>query len=188
MRTVTIFLLCSPCGHTLSLDAWLGRKYRSFRKDRRWAPWAMRLIQIQISVVYLWTVWHKLNGQDWIEGSALYYATRMEDMTNFSIPLIMDSLVALKVLTWSTLIIELSLGVLVWVEKFRKPVIVAGLAFHLGIEYFMSIPFFEILMMCLLVLYFKPEELRDFVYRFHRKMASIKLFIRQPIGVENESA
>ena len=154
-----------------------------------WAPWALRLIQIQVSVVYLWTVWYKLTGVDWVDGTALYYATRLEDMTNFSLPIFLDSIVFVKIMTWGTLLLELALGTLIWSEKFRKPLILLGLAFHLGIEYLMSIPFFEIYMMALLLLFYSPEELRAFVWRveilFKQMLENLKLRFA---GAENESA
>lgn len=165
MRIVMIFLVCSPCGHSLSIDSLLGRFYPQFRQKRNWAIWSTRLIQIQISVVYIWTVWHKLKGDTWIDGTAVYYATRLENMGNFSIPYLMDNMTFLKVMTWGTLITELGIGILIWFKEFRKPVIIAGILFHLGIEYMMVIPFFEINMMLLLMIYITPEEARQFTRR-----------------------
>lgn len=165
MRAITLLLVVSPCGHSLSIDSFLGRYFPGFRQKKMWPVWALRLIQIQISVVYLWTVWHKLQGETWINGTAVYYATRLDSMANFSIPFLMDSMIFLKLATWGTLIIEASLGSLIWVKKFRKPVIVTGVLFHLGIEYIMSIPFFELYMMVLLVNFFTPEELKAFVIK-----------------------
>lgn len=166
MRSITLLLICSPCGHSLSVDSILGRSIPSFKKRKNWPVWALRLIQIQISVVYLWTFWHKLKGETWLDGTAVYYATRLEGLTNFSIPFLMDSIVFLKLLTWGTLIIEFSLGALIWFRPLRKPIIILGILFHLGIEYTMSIPFFEISMMALLINFFTPEELKSFVYKF----------------------
>jgi hypothetical protein len=163
MRAITLFLIFSPCGHSLSIDSLLGRFYSQFRQKRMWSVWALRLIQIQISVVYLWTFWHKLKGDTWIDGTAVYYATRLESMRNFSIPYLMDSTLFLKFLTWSTLVLEFSLGALIWIKEFRKPVIFIGILFHLGIEFMMTIPFFELYMIALLINFFTPEELKSFV-------------------------
>lgn len=164
MRTITLLLLCSPCGHSLSIDSLLGRHFPSFRKKKNWSVWALRLIQIQISVVYLWTVWHKLKGESWLDGTAVYYATRLDSMRNFSIPFIMNSLPALKLLNWSSLLIEIALGSLIWSEKLRKPVIMFGLFFHLGILFVMGI-WFEFYMMALLINFYTPEEIKGFVTR-----------------------
>lgn len=165
MRLIMIYLVVSPCGNTLSVDALLGRRYPQFKREKESSVWALRLIQIQFSVVYLWTVWHKLKGEAWLDGSAVYYATRLENMANFSIPYLLDNKWILSFLTWFTLLIEISLGLLVWVKEFRKPVIIAGLIFHVGIEYVMCVPFFEINMMIIMLNFISPEEVRDSIQK-----------------------
>lgn len=171
LRSITLYLICSPCGHSLSIDSILGRKYNSFKKKRDWAPWALRLIQIQISVVYLWTVWHKLKGEDWLDGSAVYYATRLEGMKSFSLSFLLDSMAFIKISTWGTLLIELALGTLIWIKEFRKSLIVLGVIFHLGIEMTMNIPFFEVIMILLLMLFVSPIEVRVFTQSFFNKLS-----------------
>ena len=73
-------------------------------------------------------------------------------------------------MTWGTLILEFSLGTLIWFKEFRKPLIIAGIFFHLGIEYMMSIPFFEIVMIALLINFISPQEMRDYVQGYIRKV------------------
>jgi hypothetical protein len=165
MRSVTLFLICSPCGHSVSIDSLLGRTVESFRQKKYWPVWTLRLIQIQVSVVYLWTFWHKLKGETWLDGTAVYYATRLEGLTNFSIPFLMNSIPFLKLMTWATLAIEFSLGALIWIKPLRKPIILLGIVFHLGIEYVMSIPFFELSMIALLINFYSPEELKSFIFK-----------------------
>lgn len=178
MRTITLYLIFSPCGHSLSVDSLLGKHYSEFRRSRTWPAWTWRLIQIQISIVYLWTFWHKLKGDDWLDGNAVYYATRLESMTNFTIPFLMDSMIFMKLMTWGTLVVEFALGALIWVKELRKPVIIAGILFHLGIEFVMSIPFFELFMISLLINFFSPEEIKSYV----DKMISNVL-----LGIENST-
>jgi hypothetical protein len=165
MRAITILLICSPCGHSFSVDSLLGRYFENFRQKRTWPVWALRLIQIQISVVYLWTCWHKIKGETWLDGTAVYYATRIEGLTNFPVPFLFDSPLFLKLATWSALLVEFSIGAFIWVKPLRKPIIILGVLFHLGIEYTMSIPFFELTMIVLLINFFTPEELKSFVLR-----------------------
>lgn len=165
MRAITLLLICSPCGHSFSLDSLLGRYFENYRQKKTWPVWALRLIQIQISVVYLWTVWHKLKGETWLDGTAVYYATRIEGLTNFPVPFLLDSPIFIRLATWGALLVEFSLGALVWVKPLRKPVIILGILFHLGIEYTMSIPFFELSMIVLLINFFTPEELKSFVVK-----------------------
>lgn len=172
MRIITLYLVFSPCGHTLSLDSYLGKFFPYFKKPRTSSLWALRLIQIQISVVYLWTFWHKSKGETWLDGSAVYYATRLDFMKNFTIPFILDSQVMLKLLTWGTLLIEFSLGFFVWFKDYRKPVLLLGVIFHLGIEFVMAIPFFELYMIALFINFIPPEELRDLVQSHRIRVAN----------------
>lgn len=162
MRTVTFLLIFSPCGHSLSLDAFLGRYFSGFRKRRNWPMWSQRLIQIQISAIYLWSVWQKMRGETWLDGSAVYYLTRLESVKSFSLPFIMDSMPILKIMTWFTLLAELSLGSLIWSEKLRKPVIAFGLFFHLFIL-FVTGSWIEFYMMALLVNFYSPVEVKAYI-------------------------
>lgn len=170
MRTITFYLIFSPCGHSLSFDNLLSKHYDQFKRPQVYPLWSWRLIQIQLSVVYLWTFWHKLKGDTWIDGTAVYYATRLETMTNFTIPYLMNSMGFLKFLTWSTLVLEFSIGTLIWFKEFRKPVILAGIAFHLGIELVMSIPFFELIMISLFINFFTPKEMKSFVEKIRSRI------------------
>ena len=170
MRIMMILLVCSPCGHSLSVDAYLGRTNPNYNKPRDWAPWALRLMQIQISVVYLCTVWQKLKGETWFDGTAVYYATRFESMKNLPIPYILDNLVILKMFTWGTLIVESALGLLVWIKEFRIPVIILGILFHLGIEFTMCIPFFEWVMITSLCVYITPLEVKSVVMNVKQRI------------------
>lgn len=172
MRLTMILLVCAPAGHAYSLDSLLGRKYPNFKKEREWSPWALRLIQIQLAVVYVWTAWHKMKGDTWFDGTALYYASRLDAMKNFPVPFILDWMPTMQLMTWGTLVLELALGILIWFKEFRKPLIIIGIIFHLGIEYMMSIPYFEWVMILLLVTFIEPETVKSFVRSLRLKWMS----------------
>ncbi len=178
IRCIFFILIWSPCYNVLSIDSWLAKK-RGEPKPVNASQWTWRLIQIQIAVVYLWTFWSKVKGENWIEGSAVYYATRLETMRNFTIPWLLDTKIIIKFLTWGTLAIELALGTLVWFKKTRTVVILLGISLHLGIEVAMAIPFFEWIMIVLLMNFYNPD---DYVHLY----TNLKSKCLQLITIEDE--
>jgi hypothetical protein len=64
-----------------------------------------------------------------------------------------------QTLTWMTLLIEFALGALVWFKELRYPVLLAGICLHLGIEYAMNIPLFELMAMATYINFVEPEDL-----------------------------
>jgi hypothetical protein len=107
------------------------------------ATWPLRLIQVQLSLIYIGTVWAKLRGHTWPDGDAVAYAFRLEDLARFPIPDIGASLFLTHLLTYSALVVEAALGVLIWVPKLRKWVLLGGVCLHLGIEYRLRVGFFS---------------------------------------------
>ena len=69
---------------------------------------------------------------------------------------------AIALMTYGTLTIELSLGLLIWVPRLRLYVLAAGVFLHLGIEYAMNIPLFAFLMMASYLSFLTPQDLKNF--------------------------
>jgi len=105
--------------------------------------WGLRLIQVQISMLYVSTVWAKLRGDLWPAGKATAYALRLEDLSRFPLPDLGQWLVVTNIATFTVLVIEASLGVLVWKRVLRPYVLIAGVCLHLGIEYRLRVGFFS---------------------------------------------
>lgn len=160
LRILMLYMIFSPAMKALSVDAYLKRK-KGAAYSKEHAPWVHRLIQIQVSVVYLTTIYSKLKGQTWLDGSAVYYSTRLIDFARFTIPYLMDSIIFLKLMTWMTLFIETLLGCMILFSKYRKYIIYLGIIFHLGIEYLMTIPGFEWLMIICLLAMFPLNEYKE---------------------------
>jgi uncharacterized membrane protein YphA (DoxX/SURF4 family) len=171
MRLSGLFLAFSQAGEALSVDRWLKKKYHPQQlKDEYW-PWAQRLFQIQIAIVYWQTSAAKLSGDMWIDGTAVWYATRLEDMIHFHIPYLFDSIFICHLLTWGTLLVEVSLWTLVWIKEFRYWVLLAGLALHVGIDLAISLPMFEWIFICSYVTFIDPADLSAFFERVKTKKA-----------------
>jgi hypothetical protein len=152
------FLMFAPSGAMFSVDNWLRvRRGREDTSVKLYSPWAQRMLQIQTGVVYFSTFYWKSLGLLWANGTAVYYALRLEDFQRFPMPP-MHNLYLIKSLTWSTLVIEFGLGVLIWFKETRYPVLLAGLALHIGIEYAMNIPIFEWIMVATYVNFIEPQD------------------------------
>ena len=166
MRIATFILMFSPAGAALSLDRRLGAAGAgALRPPPLVVPWTLRLLQLQLATVYLATALLKSTGETWIDGTALYYAVRVEDFARFSIPYLPDHLGAIKLATWSTLALEFALGTLVWLRPLRYPVLAGGLLLHAGIGWAMTIPLFGLLMVILYVVFVDAADLERVLAR-----------------------
>jgi hypothetical protein len=156
VRIEALILALSPCGAALSLDR--RRKVGSFWSAQVRPIWPVRLIQVQFCVIYVSAVVIKLTGETWLNGTAVSYALRIVDMQRLTPPtwFSTDALL-MNVLTWGTLAIELSLGVLVWNRRCRPWVLAAGISLHLGIEISIMIGIFSWAMFVSYVAWIPPE-------------------------------
>jgi len=78
IRIEALFIALAPCGAALSLDQ--RRRTGSFFSAEDRKIWALRLIQVQVSIIYISTVVAKLKGETWQDGTAVSYSLRQYDM------------------------------------------------------------------------------------------------------------
>ncbi len=131
------------------------------RGDKDSEPWALRLFQLQIAVIYLSSAIEKTTSSDWTNGSALYYVARLDDWFGklpvpsfaFETPWIVQAM------TWATLALEWVLPVLLFVPRTRKWAVLVGIAFHLSIDWTMNLFLFHYLMILGLLAFLEYDEL-----------------------------
>jgi hypothetical protein len=159
MSVTGFFLMLAPADGALSVDRlrriWAGREGPEVPL---YSPWAQRMIQLQMSVGYLSTFSVKMMGKAWRNGTAIYYALGLNDFRRFPVPFA-NHLIVTKLLTWSTLVIEFSIGFLVWFRSLRYAVLIAAFLLHMSIEYAMNLPLFEWMMVSTYVTFLYPEDL-----------------------------
>ncbi|WII72371.1 HTTM domain-containing protein [Bdellovibrio sp. 22V] len=177
LRIFLFFLFFTPSGDLWSVDRW--RKLKQGRAPLvplERSPWALRLIQLQFCTIYVATVLFKIKGEPWVDGTAVYIATRLDEFYRFPFPLL-NSMLFIKFLTWSTLIVEFAMGTLVWFKELRYWVLLAGVGLHLGIEYTMSIPMFEWAMIVMMIAMIDSRDLANLC----EKIKSGELTLRKPL-------
>lgn len=171
LRHAMLFLTMTPAGQVVSVDRW--HRHR----DRFWevphaAPWGLRLLQIQLSFVYLFSSYEKLTGAPWLEGTALADAWRLADLARFPVPLFLhDSLLVTGVLTYTTLVIEVALAVALWNRRLFPWVAGAGVALHIGIEYTMAVGFFSTVAVSLYLAFVPPDTAERWIGRLRGRFA-----------------
>jgi hypothetical protein len=115
-------------------------------------------MQIQLSVLYLASVWTKLSGGTWNDGTAVSFALRLEDLQRFEAPhALATSELAANLLTYGTLAVEASLGVLVWNRTLRPWVLALGVGMHLAIDLTLRVGFFSFAVFVLYIAFVPPE-------------------------------
>jgi Vitamin K-dependent gamma-carboxylase len=157
LKVIAFYLMLAPSGESLSLDR-LRRTRDAFWEFPRRAPWALRLMQVQLSVLYLSTLWTKLQGRTWNDGTAISYAVRLDDLDRFRAPgFVAGSELVTNALTYATLAIEASIAVLVWNRKLRPWVLGLGVLLHLGIDLTIRVGFFSYALFVLYLAFVPPE-------------------------------
>lgn len=156
MRIMVLLIAFSGAGDVASLDRWWA--------DRLGQPvvvrtaWCTRLMQLQVSIIYLQAFLSKFSGETWRTGTAVYYAIEVPKYQRWRLPAFARTVGWSRLLSWWTIAVEFALGPLVWFHELRPAVIAAGLSLHLGMEAFMNLHLFGPMMIACLLLFLDPSQ------------------------------
>jgi hypothetical protein len=157
LRNTAFFLMLAPCGAALSLDRVIRRRADVPEFPVR-SMWPVRLIQVQLSAIYLFAVWAKVRGVTWNDGTAVSYALRLDDLARFPLPgFVATSPLIASLATYGTLATELAIAVLVWNGRARRYVLAAGVLLHCFIDYSIYVGFFSYAMFVMYLAFLPPE-------------------------------
>lgn len=174
MTVLSFWMIFLPLNHHYSVDAWLAqRKQRYLRQigTAQIAPllpsttyaFPLRIIQIQVAVIYIFTSYYKWQEALWPEGDALFFVFQQ---IGYLLPLgiwigQIAPLWLLRLLTWSVLLIEAAFAPLVFLPVLQPWARATGLALaalmHLGIAIAMDIPDFSLVMWISYIVFFEPS-------------------------------
>lgn len=185
LRVNGFFLMFAPTGGAISVDRlwriWRGKEGVELLPR---SPWAQRMIQIQTAIVYVSTFCWKIRGAKWVDGTALYYTTRLVEFQRFPTPSLGTGLI-LRLATWSALLIEFALGTLVWFRKIRYVVLLLGVCLHLSLEYSMNVPLFQWIAMASYVTFIDAADLARAWVWLRRSVAG---WLGDPVDVLYDAA
>ncbi|MES2920415.1 MAG: HTTM domain-containing protein [Verrucomicrobiota bacterium] len=172
-RLLAFYLIFLPIGDFYSL---CGRNRKQLIQPE-FAPnpvWPLRLVQIQITLIYVSNVWEKLNGSDWLDGISIYYVSRLDDsFGRFPLPgFLFQSLAAIKLMTWSVLVIECLVPIGLWFKETRRAALLLAVGFHLATDYAMNLLLFHPIMLVGLLAFVDPAGPRKMLERWRPPVRS----------------
>jgi hypothetical protein len=175
--------MLTPCGAAWSVDAWLRRRKDRVRGPVYIYPWALRLLFVQMMLIYFCNGLYKATGGDWRSGNSLYYVLGDLTLARWSYAQIRVPYWLTKLASWMVLVWEVGFPLwvglpwkwfadlydgtrLVWLRLALRPLrhipVVAlsfGVAFHLGIWAAMELGCFVPYMLCLYLPLLPAERL-----------------------------
>ncbi len=159
------YLMLSPCGAAWSIDA-LRKRLKTYRDPETGfekpdarppadpvliQPWAVRLMQIQLVIIYLLNGINKMNlaqTNDYLTGEAVYWALNDATLTRFAYDMLPAPMWLCRLLSWGTLLFEFGFVFLIFLPRVRPLLLWAGVLFHAGIFATMEIGWFSQLTLC----------------------------------------
>ncbi len=164
LRELAFYVALMPAGECWSLDA------RRRGEPRPRAPWGLRLLQVQVSLIYASSVVAKLHGTSWQDGTAVGKALQLGDLQRFVVPHALTTSVTVSaLLTYGTLLVEAALVAGLWMPRARWWVMGAGVAIHLGIEATLLVGWFSLTVIACYLAFVPAPVLRAAVARVHAR-------------------
>ena len=161
VMVMTFYMMLAPSGAAYSLDARRARRRRGTDADALIVPWAQRLIQLQLALIYFTTAMFKCNGGSWLNGTALHYVLLNTEVGRPFLSFLTSYPVLLNVMTYGVLFLEFALAFLLWFRPTRPWVILAGVSLHTGILFSVNIPIFGEMMTACYLTFLGPEEVQS---------------------------
>lgn len=114
-------------------------KKKQFKQADILSSLMIRMMQVQISVIYAYTGWEKLKGGSWWDGTALWSVMANPQMTTMDYSFLRAVPWTIPLVAYLTILFEVYFPVLVAWRKTRYPLLLMGLLFHSGIAIFMGL-------------------------------------------------
>jgi hypothetical protein len=163
-----LYLCFADANARYSVDSRIGR---GANRQSVLSHISMRLMQIQLCIIYGYSGLEKMKGTRWWDGSALWDVLTMGNMQRWDLSFVAHAPVLLALGVYVVLAWEAYFPALIWVPRLRLPMLFFGVIMHLGIYLFMNLPTFGFMMMSYYILFLKPEEVE-------RGMAALRRYTR----------
>jgi hypothetical protein len=152
LRCVGFVLVVSP-----QVPTWSAGPAWAKGSSKHPARYGLRLIQWQLMLIYVCTVWLKAPDEFWRRGEAITYFMMSMFARHPSAEFAHHAVLG-EVLTYLTLVMEASIPFLMWMRKTRMLGVAVGAALHLGIGFGAKLALFTLAMVPLYLSFFETAD------------------------------
>jgi len=158
---LAMYLMIGPCGARYSIDRlWRLRKGITDVPASSSANLAIRLIQVHMCIVYLFSGLAKDRGFHWLVGEAMWLSFDMEEYRSLNMTWMASHPLLMNFITHVTVFWELSYCALVWPSLTRPWVLLMAVLVHVGIMLTLGMPTFGFAMLIGNLAFVSPKTVR----------------------------
>jgi hypothetical protein len=160
---MTFYMMLCPSGAAYSLDARRAAKKRGTKAEPLIVPWGVRLLQMQICLIYFQSCVIKCQGASWLDGTTVHYLLFNREFGQFNVEWLAQYPLVINLMTHGSIWIEFALAFWLWFRPTRRWAILGGIALHLGIRPMLNVPAFGEVMTATYITFLAPDELEAFL-------------------------
>ncbi|SHN79074.1 Predicted thiol-disulfide oxidoreductase YuxK, DCC family [Bradyrhizobium erythrophlei] len=180
-----LFIMCiAPVGRAMSLD-----RVRAVRKAKLGnleavlppyhSPWAgacIRLMQIQMAVIFFYSAVSKLHADIWLNGDAVWIMFTSDDYYHSTMVSLLASHYWIgNLATYGTVLVEIAFPFLIWQPSTRPYLLAAAIILHLLFAFLMGLFYFSIVMIMGHVSFVRPEWLAQLGAAWKRTIGEMEM-------------
>jgi hypothetical protein len=156
---ISFYMMLCPCGAAYSLDALRTAKKRGTAAEPLIVPWALRLLQMQICLLYFQSSVIKCHGSLWLKGTVVHYILFLREFRLFDMEWLAEYPLLINAMTHGALLIEFALAFWLWFRPTRRWAILGGVLLHAGIRPILNVPGFGEILIATYMTFLAPDEL-----------------------------
>ena len=138
--------------------------------------WGVRLVQVQMTILYATTAIAKWQGEAWRDGVAVLDALTPVHTLRFSVPsALTESDLFVSLLTWGVLGFETLLPFLLWHPRTRRTAVMLAFLAHLGFGLFIELGLFPLAMAVGLCAFLSDSDAERLAIRARSRVAATRV-------------
>jgi hypothetical protein len=177
---LSFYMMLCPSGAAYSLDARREAKRRGTAAEPLIVPWALRLLQMQLCLVYFQSCVLKCGGASWMDGTATHYVLFNREFGWFNLEWLGAYPLLVNMMTHIAMLSEFALAFWLWFRPTRRWAILGGIVLHAGIRPVLNIPGFGELMCATYLAFLDPDETMALVRALDPRAWLARLGLRRP--------
>jgi hypothetical protein len=172
---LSFYMMFCPSGAAYSLDAMRAARKRGTVAEPLIVPWGMRLLQMQICLIYFQSCVIKCRGELWLNGTTVHYVLFNREFGMFNLEWLAQYPLLINMMTHGALLFEFMVAFWLWFRPTRRWAILAGVLLHMGIRPVLNIPGFGEIMCATYLTFLAPDELDALLRRLDPRSALARL-------------